>query len=91
LQGICADDTDDYRILESLPQNQRGASAVQNHSTVEKLDSQLGKLLKSFEVVGFNMTLVPAITNLTYFMNQQFFLQSKGKTQEAHEVEFMTG
>jgi hypothetical protein len=21
LQGICADDTDDYRILESLPQN----------------------------------------------------------------------
>lgn len=47
--------------------------------------------MKSFEVIGFNMTLVPAITNLTYFMNQQFFLQSKGKNQEAHEVEFMTG
>lgn len=37
------------------------------------------------------MISVPAITNLTYFMNQQFYLQSRQRESEAHQVEFMTG
>lgn len=36
------------------------------------------------------MVSVPAITNLTYFMNQSLFLQSKGRDFESHQVEFMT-
>ena len=37
------------------------------------------------------MTMVPAITNLTYFMNQSLYLQKRGKDSEANQVEFMTG
>lgn len=81
--GITADDDDDYRILDSLP-----------HKTKELLpqcDPVLARLLQSIEVVGFNLIAVPAITNLTYFMNQQFYLQSRQRDSEAHQVEFMTG
>ena len=53
-------------------------------------DPTFASLLKSIEVVGFNMTTVPAITNLTYFMNQQFYLQNRGKGKESNEIEMMT-
>lgn len=33
---------------------------------------------------------MPAITNLTYFMNQSFYLQGKGREYEATLVDFMT-
>ena len=37
------------------------------------------------------MSMVPAITNLTYFMNQSLYLQKRGKEEEANQVELMTG
>ena len=57
---------------------------------VPQSDPTFASLLKSIEVVGFNMTTVPAITNLTYFMNQQFYLQNRGKGKESNELEIMT-
>ncbi len=35
------------------------------------------------------MDTVPAITNLTYFMNQKFYLQGRGRDQEANQIDFM--
>lgn len=41
LQGITADDADDYRILDSLPMG----SASKNKTTTENVDPLLNKLL----------------------------------------------
>jgi hypothetical protein len=63
-------DDEDERILDSLPCTLKAATG--------NLDEKdFSRLLKSIEVVGFQMESVPAITNLTYFMNQQLYLQSK--------------
>ena len=62
-ENIFTDDDDDIRILDSLPQNLPGKS-----------DALLVQLLLSIEILGFNLSTIPAITNLTYFMNQAFHL-----------------
>jgi hypothetical protein len=77
---MATDDEDDFKILEALPKA---------HSKKRSL-SQLPSSFKSIEVLGFNVNRVPAITNLTYFMNQSLFLQGKGREQEAATVDFMT-
>lgn len=48
-------------------------------------------MLKQIELVGFNMNTIPAITNLTYFMNQAFYFQNKKRYDEANKVDFMVG
>ena len=64
LSEIKDDDAEyDNRILDSLPSSQAKSP------TCDKVDPLLCKLLQQIEIVGFNMTIVPAITNLTYFMN----------------------
>ena len=60
-----ATDDDDYRILDALPTSAKRGSTG---------DKQLTQLLKQVEVIGFNVNQVPAITNLTYFMNQSLAL-----------------
>jgi len=37
------------------------------------------------------MNAIPAITNLTYFMNHAFFFQNKKRFVEANKVDFMVG
>ena len=79
IESLLNDDEDDFRILDSLPVN-----------VTPKSDRLLNQLLTSIEIVGFNITSVPAITNLTYFMNQSFYLTNKGRLQEADKVDFLT-
>lgn len=68
IESLLNDDEDDFRILDSLPVD-----------VAPKSDRLLNQLLTSIEIVGFNITSVPAITNLTYFMNQSFYLTNKGQ------------
>lgn len=42
-------------------------------------------------IVGFNCNSIPAITNLTYFMNQSFQLNKLNRLQEAREIDFLVG
>lgn len=86
LENLCQEDADDYMILDSLPGQQS-----QRKPALDRSEYLLGKLLQSIEIIGFNMTLVPAITNLTYFMNKQLWLLERKREAEAHACEFMTG
>jgi hypothetical protein len=70
IHGIEESDDDDFRILDSLPTGGR--------KVVDSKESQFCKHLKEIEVVAFNTVSIPAITNLTYFMNKSFFLKEKG-------------
>jgi len=58
MQSLINDDEDDFRILDSLPSD-----------ILSKQERVFNQLLSSIEIVGFNLMTVPAITNLTYFMN----------------------
>lgn len=73
------------RILDSLPVQ----VAPKNKKT--ELDGHFTQLLSHIEVIGFDLQSIPAITNLTYFMNQQFYLQSNGKKAEAQKLDFPIG
>lgn len=79
LEGLINDDEDDYRILDSLPVD-----------VTPKQGRIFNQLISSIEIVGFNITAVPAITNLTYFMNQSFFLQNKGRQKDTEKVDLLT-
>lgn len=37
------------------------------------------------------MVTIPAITNLTYFMNQSFYLKNNKKYLDSHRVDLMVG
>ena len=52
-------------------------------------DSVLADYLHSITIVGFNCKAIPAITNLTYIMNQSFFLKKEKKHREAEELDFL--
>jgi hypothetical protein len=47
--------------------------------------------VKEVVVSGFNCNSIPAITNLTYFMNQSFLLKRHKKISDAQEVDFLIG
>lgn len=66
--GITTDDDDDDRILDSLPIASKKALITPSNSVPNK-EPLFHKFLQCIEIVGFNMQAVPAITNLTYFMN----------------------
>lgn len=80
-QEITTDDNEDDQILQSLP----------GHCSPRQSDPDFSRMLNSIEIVGFYFHTVPAITNLTYFMNLSFYLQSRNRSAEANEIEFMTG
>jgi hypothetical protein len=66
------------RILDSLPKSYK-TPQVTVVAKAEPLQSQhaenpISKLLESITIVGFNLNAIPAITNLTYFMNQSLLL-----------------
>ena len=42
-------------------------------------------------VYGFNVNAIPAITNLTYLMNQAFFLRKHKKHYQAQDVDCLIG
>jgi hypothetical protein len=73
LSGL-VDSKDDLKFLDALP---HGSNPV------------FSRLLKQIQILGFNTHQIPAITNVTYFMNQALFLQSKGKQQQALEADFL--
>ena len=54
-------------------------------------DFKLNKLLNGIEIVGFYMSTIPAITNLTYFMNQSFYLKKNNKHSDSQKVDLMVG
>lgn len=58
IESLINDEEDDFRILDSLPVD-----------LLPKQERLFNQLLTSIEIVGFNLMAVPAITNLTYFMN----------------------
>lgn len=51
----------------------------------------LSRFIDKIVVVGFNCNAIPAITNLTYFMNHSFFLHKHNRTEEANEIDFLVG
>ena len=51
----------------------------------------LGHFLDRIVVYGFNCNSIPAITNLTYFMNQSFFMRKHKKVYQAEEIDYLVG
>jgi hypothetical protein len=51
----------------------------------------LDHFVKEVVITGFNCNSIPAITNLTYFMNQSFLLKRHKKVGESQEVDFLIG
>lgn len=47
--------------------------------------------IKSIKFVGFNMNHVPAITNMTLFMNESFSLKKDKHFNDANEIDFLVG
>ena len=87
---IWEDDDDDLRILDSIPNSLIKNKAKKNSSNFSQ-DFKLNKLLIGIEIVGFYMVTIPAITNLTYFMNQSFYLKNNKKYLDSHRVDLMVG
>ena len=79
MESLINDDEDDFRILDSLPSD-----------LLPKQDKLFNQLLTTIEIVGFNLTAVPAITNLTYFMNQSFYLKNRGRIYESEQVDLLS-
>lgn len=49
-------------------------------------------VLQAVKVTGFNMSKIPAITNLSHLMNTSFYLKKdKIHLEDALEVDFMLG
>ena len=51
----------------------------------------LSRFLDKIVILGFNCNSIPAITNLTYFMNHSFLLSKNNKVEEATEIDFLVG
>jgi len=52
----------------------------------------LSQVLQAVKITGFNMSKIPAITNLSYLMNTSFYLKKdKVHLEDALEVDFMLG
>ena len=51
----------------------------------------LGRFIDKIVVFGFNSNSIPAITNLTYFMNQSFYMRKHKKYYQAEEIDQLVG
>lgn len=51
----------------------------------------LARFIDRIIVFGFNCNSIPAITNLTYFMNQTLYMRKSKKRQQADEIDFLVG
>ena len=51
----------------------------------------LGRFFDKIIVYGFNCNQIPAITNLTYFMNQSFYMRKNKKYYQAEEIDYLVG
>ena len=78
--------------------NSKKETSVQKQKQINKLDEQslttggpLGRFIDKIVVYGFNCNSIPAITNLTYFMNQSLFMRKNKKYQQAEEIEYLVG
>ena len=59
--------------------------------STQHMVSPLGRFIDKIVVFGFNCNSIPAITNLTYFMNQAFYLRKQKKYYQAEEVDYQVG
>jgi len=76
-----------FKPQQIVPEKPKKAHAEQTLKTPAKAnadgaslkkESLLTRCLDSLVVTGFNANAIPAITNLTYFMNLSFALQKHG-------------
>lgn len=77
-KGIIQDDDLDMRILDSIPVSVGLDNGLEKQTAKEvevPKENLLGSFVESITVIGFNANAIPAITNLTYFMNLSFTLQ----------------
>lgn len=85
-KGIINDDEDDIRILDSLPGMlgfTKPSQPVQDVGVNIKKETPLAKFFESLIVVGFNANAIPAVTNLTYFMNLALSLRKNDEHEQA--------
>lgn len=75
------------RILDSLPVSlgfpKQTVIAQDPTISAVKKDNPLARFLESLVVVGFNANAIPAITNLTYFMNLALSLRKNNHHEQA--------
>mmetsp|Transcript_30590 Transcript_30590/g.30045 ORF Transcript_30590/g.30045 Transcript_30590/m.30045 type:complete len:101 (-) Transcript_30590:237-539(-) len=48
----------------------------------------INKCIRTLKIVGFNTNSIPAITNMTLFMNETFVLKKEKMMEEALEMDF---
>jgi len=84
------------KIISST-QNQLSAKQTnekekqETEAAVHSVVGPLGRFIEKIVVFGFNTNSIPAITNLTYFMNQAFFMRKNKKHSQAEEIDFQIG
>lgn len=66
-------------------------SAKNDQQQAVVVGGPLGHFLDKIVVYGFNANSIPAITNLTYFMNQSFYMRKSKKPYQAEEVDYLVG
>lgn len=78
------------RKQNSIAKQKSGKTEAEQQASVQ-VQGPLGRFLDKIIVYGFNTNAIPAITNLTYFMNQAFFMRKMKKYYQAEEVDCMIG
>ena len=51
----------------------------------------LTKTITNIKITGFNSYQIPAITNITYFINQSCLLKQNKQLDDALEYDYMSG
>ena len=51
----------------------------------------LQKCILTIKITGFNCNNIPAITTMTHFINQSFYLKKEKRIEEAMEYDFLSG
>ena len=77
-----------HENIETTPLDILNTNRTTNHSIYRMY---LDHFVKEVVISGFNCNSIPAITNLTYFMNQSFLLKRHKRLAEAQEVDFLVG
>ena len=68
-----------------------GGAADHLQSKDVKMEGPLGQFIDKITIHGFNCNSIPAITNLTYFMNLSMLLKNNKKYKQAEEIDFLVG
>jgi hypothetical protein len=94
------EDPDNTRNFNTMPRNysEKGAINDSFQLTQEVFDKDSNWFVKllsgaigSIKVTGFNCNSIPAITNLTQFMNEALYLRKHNQVRDATEIEFLSG